>query len=514
MVGSAHAHSAPSLPRRSRGRVAGRCCSPSSLSACSLPGSGPDAGDAVDELADGPVAGKLTGVDFVGGAAATKQAAASYAEITGGMDGDAEVSVGRGLRPTVTPPPARSTGRWKVGSKTWTYDTTVRLARGETADGDAWLVRWDPALVEPSLKEGERLVESTVRPERGADPRRRGRAAGHARGRCSASGVDKTGLSTAQARRLGRPGRPARRHRRQGLRQAGRGGRPPRLRAGHRLPQAGRTRPRCSPGSPTSRAAAPSRTSCRWRRPRSSPPPSSARSARPPPSWSRRARAGSRPGDDVGLSGLQKRYDEQLTGTRGATVAAVGEGDERRTLFTADPVAGSSLRTTIDLDDPDRGRAGARRRRSGERAGRDPPLDRRPRGGGQRAGLEGLQHRHLRPLRPGLDVQGGQCAGAAARRAHPAVAGELPADHGRGRQVVQELRRLPVLRPRRDHLRGRAGQLVQHRLHLPARQARTARRWTEAAAALGLGVDHDTGFPTFFGEVGTPGQRDPGGGRR
>ena len=27
----------------------------------------------------------------------------------------------------------------------------------------------------------------------------------------------------------------------------------------------------------------------------------------------------------------------------------------------------------------------------------------------------------------------------------------------------------------------------------------------EAAAALGLGVDHDTGFPTFFGEVGTPG---------
>ena len=27
---------------------------------------------------------------------------------------------------------------------------------------------------------------------------------------------------------------------------------------------------------------------------------------------------------------------------------------------------------------------------------------------------------------------------------------------------------------------------------------------SEAAAALGLGVDHDTGFPTFFGQVGTP----------
>ena len=29
----------------------------------------------------------------------------------------------------------------------------------------------------------------------------------------------------------------------------------------------------------------------------------------------------------------------------------------------------------------------------------------------------------------------------------------------------------------------------------------------QAAASLGLGVDHDLGFPAYFGEVGSPGAR-------
>ena len=56
-----------------------------------------------------------------------------------------------------------------------------------------------------------------------------------------------------------------------------------------------------------------------------------------------------RAGDDVGLSGLQKRYDARLAGTRGETVVVVDDRGERRTLFTADPVAGEPLRTTLDL---------------------------------------------------------------------------------------------------------------------------------------------------------------------
>jgi cell division protein FtsI/penicillin-binding protein 2 len=61
-------------------------------------------------------------------------------------------------------------------------------------------------------------------------------------------------------------------------------------------------------------------------------------------------------GDDAGLSGLQLRYDEQLGGSTGVKVSAVpatpkaGEqAGEPRTLFEADPTDGVDLHTTLDL---------------------------------------------------------------------------------------------------------------------------------------------------------------------
>jgi cell division protein FtsI/penicillin-binding protein 2 len=59
-------------------------------------------------------------------------------------------------------------------------------------------------------------------------------------------------------------------------------------------------------------------------------------------------------GDDAGLSGLQLRYDEQLGGTPGVKVSAVPAkpGNEQeaepRTLFEVDPTAGTDLHTTLD----------------------------------------------------------------------------------------------------------------------------------------------------------------------
>ena len=81
-------------------------------------------------------------------------------------------------------------------------------------------------------------------------------------------------------------------------------------------------------------------------------------------------------GDDVGLSGLQKRYDEQLAGTRGATVAAVDDQGERRELFTVEPKAGSSLQHDDRPRRAERRPGGTGRRRPGERPGRHPSLDR------------------------------------------------------------------------------------------------------------------------------------------
>jgi cell division protein FtsI/penicillin-binding protein 2 len=67
-------------------------------------------------------------------------------------------------------------------------------------------------------------------------------------------------------------------------------------------------------------------------------------------------------GDDAGLSGLQLRYDEQLAGTPGIKVSAVpakdqdadedgdedGEPAEPRTLFESEPTAGVPVHTTLD----------------------------------------------------------------------------------------------------------------------------------------------------------------------
>ncbi len=54
-------------------------------------------------------------------------------------------------------------------------------------------------------------------------------------------------------------------------------------------------------------------------------------------------------GDEAGLSGLQARYDQQLRGTPGVRVVAV-KGDDQRTLFRSDAVPGTALVTTLDLD--------------------------------------------------------------------------------------------------------------------------------------------------------------------
>jgi cell division protein FtsI/penicillin-binding protein 2 len=55
-------------------------------------------------------------------------------------------------------------------------------------------------------------------------------------------------------------------------------------------------------------------------------------------------------GDEVGLSGLQARYDEQLAGTRGTAVVARDAQDVQRTLFEAPPTDGADLVTTLDAD--------------------------------------------------------------------------------------------------------------------------------------------------------------------
>ena len=61
------------------------------------------------------------------------------------------------------------------------------------------------------------------------------------------------------------------------------------------------------------------------------------------------SKGGYEAGDEAGLSGLQARYDDRLRGTPGLEVAAV-KADRRRALFATDPVPGDPLATTLDVD--------------------------------------------------------------------------------------------------------------------------------------------------------------------
>ena len=111
-----------------------------------------------------------------------------------------------------------------------------------------------------------------------------------------------------------------------------------------------------------------------------------------------------------------------------------------------------------------RGRDRARRPRGAGGARRGAAVHRRRARGGQPADELLVRPRARRPLRAGLDVQGGQHGGAAARRAARERPRRVPADDQRGRADVQELRGRGG---RRRAVRAGLRHLVQHRVREP-----------------------------------------------
>lgn len=138
----------------------------SSLVACS--GSGddpaPDPDEAVGALAAAFGSGDFSGVALAGELDATG-VAAEYDEVVEGM-GDLSPTVSAGDAEesedgdTATAPLA---WMWPVGGDEWSYTTEVELTRAD----DEWQVAWDRALVEPSLQSGTVLDVTTVRADRG-----------------------------------------------------------------------------------------------------------------------------------------------------------------------------------------------------------------------------------------------------------------------------------------------------------------------------------------------------------
>ncbi len=266
---------------------------------------------------------------------------AAYEEVVRGLGTDPQVSV---TEAESVDGGGRATLRWSwdLGADTWEYDAEVALAQA----GDTWQVRWDPALVAPDLAPGDRLVATRVAADRGevlgaggdvlVEPRPVVRV-----------GVSKEGLRPRQAVAAARAvagllevdaAAYARRVRDAGerafveavvLREADLA---PALRGRLEAVEGALLVDDTLPLAPSRDFAAALLGSV------------GEATAEIVEESDGRVRAG----DEVGVSGLQRRYDEQLAGTPGVTVERVPEEGEPERVWEVEPVAGTPLRTSLD----------------------------------------------------------------------------------------------------------------------------------------------------------------------
>jgi cell division protein FtsI/penicillin-binding protein 2 len=467
------------------------------LTACSVPGSGPDPDVAVVRLAAALSAGDVSGVDFVSGsAAATKE----HAAVMGGLE-SATVAAGSAETDGEV---ARASleWTWKLGSQTWSYDTEVKLTKGETDDGSAWMVHWSPTLVEPSLTGGEKLVRSTIKAERGSILGAGDRAIVAPRPVLRV-GIDKTtvdpGAASRSAARVARlvdidvpdfdkqvtaAGPEAfvqgivyrRSETPSGL-----------LSALGQIPGA-RAISDELPLAPTKDFA-------------------SAILGSVGPATAELVEGSEgrvQPGDDVGLSGLQKRYDEQLSGTRGATIVAVDAQGERRTLFTADAVPGAPLRTTLDLETQQ-----VAQRVLSEVGPASALVAIRPSTGDLVAvasgpGSKGYSTATVGQYAPGSTFKVVSALALLRAGLTPGTVVSCPVTTVVDGKTFKNYDDYPASGLGRISFEDALANSC-NTAFISQRDELGADSLAEAAAALGLGVDHDTGFSSFFGEVGRAG---------
>lgn len=133
-----------------------------SLAACTddAEPTGPDAQEAVDALAAGLESGDLAEVVFTDAPPDVEEELASIVEGMGDVEpvvvaGEVEESEGAAS--------ARLRWTWPIAGDEWTYTTDVGLTEG----ADAWAVAWERALVEPHLKQASVLDITPIGGARG-----------------------------------------------------------------------------------------------------------------------------------------------------------------------------------------------------------------------------------------------------------------------------------------------------------------------------------------------------------
>ena len=461
----------------------------------------PDPAPAAAALADGLASGELAGVPFTTDTA--ESASTELPEIVAGMGEAArvvEASVGEVTAATESAPAgatATLTWTWDVDGQEWTYESTAAM----TLTGQDWLVGWEPALVEPSLAGAVVLDRTTIGARRGDITGARGTALVTDRP-VTRFGIDRSQVpgdrAGASARALARlvgisPGPYA-----QQVTAAGeqafveaivfrRDEVPVEVGATYQSIAGALAVQDDIPLGPTPDFAVPilGRVGA-----------VTAEMVEEDPDRYQ-------PGDVAGLSGLEARYDEQLTGTPGVLVEAVASDGKAREVFRVDGVDGDPLPLTLDL--------ALQLAAEQALAGTAPAASLvaiRPSDGAVLAaangpGTGGVNLATFGQAAPGSTFKTVSALALLRAGLSPDSVVECPATvvvDGRSFENYDDyppgaLGSIPFRSAFANSCNtafiGAAGQVGDTGL-------------AEAAATLGLGIDHDLGFPAYFGQVPPP----------
>ena len=205
-------------------------------------------------------------------------------------------------------------------------------------------------------------------------------------------------------------------------------------------------------------------------------------------------------GDDAGLSGLEARYDQRLRGSIGALVSAVSDDGERRTLWDAKAEPGRPLHTTLDL----------RLQNEAERLLADVrPASAlvaiRPSTGQVLAaasgpGGNGLSTATVGQFAPGSTMKVVSSLALLRAGLTPASPMSCPATTVVDGKSFKNYSDYPSSQLGTIDL-ARAVANSCNTAFIGQRDKVSQQALADAAASLGLGVDHDLGYPVFLGSV-------------
>jgi cell division protein FtsI/penicillin-binding protein 2 len=465
-------------------------------SGCSVFG-GPSAQDEATDLAGALSAGKLDGLRYSGGTAAEAQQLWERS-VAGLGDAKPTVTVGR-----VTdgedgkPSTARLSYAWKLpgSDKPWTYQTVAELDQDRD---DHWQVELAPTLVHPDLQTGGHLERVSTSADRG-DILGAGGARLVTERPVQRIGIDKTTIAPARQMAAARALATAldidvkayvARVRAAGARAFVEALvlRPADARA------ALRTGAGAIDGVGVLRGTLPLAPTREFARPvLGTVGPVTAEIVK-------RSGGAYRAGDDAGLSGLEARYDEQLRGTPGVSVRVVDADGAGRQVFTNAPVPGTALRTTIDP----RLQTAAERSLSGVRPA-SALVAIRPSTGDLLAvasgpGSRGYSTATVGQYAPGSTFKVVSSLALLRAGVRPTSTVSCPATTTVNGKRFKNYSDYPADGLGRISLSTAVANSC-NTAFVNERRAVSQADLADAAASLGLGVDHDLGFPAYFGSV-------------